>query len=212
MPSEVEIKFVLSDGSGAARAVSRKLRAAGFHMLTRRTQEMNTLYDLTGHPLRARGEVLRLRHYGVRWTLTHKTKGTAGRHKIRQESETTVVNGEQMDAILSALGYQPSFRYEKFRTEFTSPDGKGHVVLDETPIGNFGEIEGPARWIDRTAKLLELTPADYITESYAALFFAWKQRTGSGAEEMTFAAVKGCGIPAKRTAAQTSAHKKKKPR
>ena len=28
----------------------------------------------------------------------------------------------------------------KIRYEWS--DGKGHVVVDETPIGNFGEIEG----------------------------------------------------------------------
>ena len=57
-----------------------------------------------------------------------------------------------MDLILRALGYAPSFRYEKFRAEWT--DGKGQVVVDETPIGNFCEIEGAPRWIDATAKKL----------------------------------------------------------
>ncbi len=92
-----------------------------------------------------------------------------------------------MDAILRALGYAPSFRYEKFRAEWT--DGKGQVVVDETPIGNFCEIEGPSRWIDGTAKKLEVTPADYITNNYAGLFLEWKQRTKSNAEEMTFKTV-----------------------
>ncbi len=59
-------------------------------------------------------------------------------------------NGEQMDAILRALGFSPTFRYEKYRAEWS--DGTGHAVIDETPIGNFGELEGPARWIDRTAQ------------------------------------------------------------
>ena len=93
-----------------------------------------------------------------------------------------------MDAILHALGFLPSFRYEKFRAEWT--DGRGHVVIDETPIGNFGEIEGPARWIDSTAKRLGIFPGHYITQSYAELFFAWKGRTRSPAREMTFAALK----------------------
>jgi hypothetical protein len=31
---------------------------------------------------------------------------------------------------------------------------------------------------------------DYITDSYAGMFFAWKARTGSPAEEMTFQAVR----------------------
>jgi len=181
---EVEIKFRVSD----VRALTRKLRAARFHLLTRRTHEMNTLYDLPGQTLRQRGELLRLRQYGREWVLTHKAKGRAGRHKIRVENETGVDDGVKMEAILLALGYMPAFRYEKFRAEWS--DGRGHVVVDETPIGNFGEIEGPARWIDRTARLLGIKPSDYITQTYAALFFEWKRRTQSPATEMTFKAIR----------------------
>ena len=93
-----------------------------------------------------------------------------------------------MHGILTALGFAPSFRYEKFRIEWS--DGTGHVVLDETPIGNYGEIEGPPRWIDRTAHALGIAPSQYITDSYAQLFADWKTRTGSPAEAMTFGAVK----------------------
>ena len=75
--------------------------------------------------------------------------------------ETGVSDGHQMDAILRALGYSPAFVYEKFRAEWS--DGEGHVVLDRTPIGNVAEIEGKSRWIDRIARELGVTPADYIT-------------------------------------------------
>ena len=61
--------------------------------------------------------------------------------------------------------------------------------MDETPIGNFGEIEGPARWIDQTAKRLGILPSQYITDTYAGLFFAWKRRTRSPAKDMTFAEI-----------------------
>jgi len=149
---------------------------------------MNSLYDLPSQKLRKRGELLRLRKYGEIWVLTHKAKGKAGRHKVRVELETRVENGEQMDAILRALGFAPTFCYEKYRAEWS--DGKGHVVLDETPIGNFGEIEGPSRWIDRTARALGITSAQYITQTYAELFFAWKQATRSRATEMTFRALR----------------------
>jgi adenylate cyclase class 2 len=180
---EVEIKFRVRD----VRALARDLRKAGFRLVTQRTHEMNTLYDLPGQPLRQRGELLRLRKYGVEWVLTHKAKGKEARHKQRVENETKVVDGAKMHAILHALGFVPTFRYEKFRAEWS--DGKGHVVVDETPVGNFAEIEGPSRWIDRTAGALHVTTDDYITETYAALFFEWKEKTGSPAEEMTFAAV-----------------------
>jgi adenylate cyclase class 2 len=121
--------------------------------------------------------------------LTHKAGAAPGRHKVRVETETTVEDGVRMERILRALGLAPSFRYEKFRAEWSQ--GAGHVVLDETPIGNFGEIEGPARWIDRTARTLGIQPEDYITQNYAGLFLEWKARNGSEAKEMLFAEVKG---------------------
>jgi adenylate cyclase, class 2 len=184
MQREIEIKFRMGD----LRALRRKLRGAGFRLKTKRTHEMNTLYDLPGAVLRARKELLRLRQYGSEWKLTHKSAGKRGRHSSRVELETGVSDGKKMDAILRALGYAPSFRYEKFRAEWK--DKNGQVVLDETPIGNFCEIEGPSRWIDATAKKLGVKPEDYIIKNYATLFAEWKQGTGSPAKEMTFKAIK----------------------
>ena len=184
MSKEVEIKFLVDD----VRALQGKLRAAGFRQITRRTHEMNTLYDDRAQSLRSRGELLRIRKYGERWLLTHKAKAVAGRHKTRTETETQVAEGEKLAAILLALGFAPSFRYEKFRSEWT--DGKGHVVVDETPIGNVSEIEGPPRWIDATARMLGVARDCYVTDTYAQMFFAWKARTRSKAAEMTFKAVK----------------------
>ena len=183
MRQEIEIKFRVTD----LRALTRRLRAAGFRLLTPRTHEMNTLYDLPGEVLRGRKELLRIRKYGSAWTLTHKAAKRIGRHSSREELETGVTDGRPMDLILRALGYAPSFRYEKFRAEWTA--GKGQVVVDETPIGNFCEIEGAPRWIDETAKKLGVTAADYITKNYAGLFKEWKEQTKSRAEEMTFKSV-----------------------
>ena len=218
---EVEIKFLVAD----VRALERKLRAAGFRRVTPRTHEMNVLYDTPEGLLRESGQLLRIRQYGKKWTLTHKAptrtaskeptgahrtsppfaalrvghpmktpvvslrsaqeRGvTPARHKTRIETETEVADGAKMDAILRALGFAPTFRYEKFRSEWT--DDKGEVVVDETPIGNVAEIEGAPRWIDQTAKKLGVSRAEYIIKNYAQMFFDWKRRTGSKAEEMAF--------------------------
>ena len=184
MPQEIEIKFKVND----LRALARRLRSAGFRLMTRRTHEMNTLYDLPGNVLRNRKELLRIRKYGSNWKLTHKSGSKRERHSSREELETALQDGKTMHEILSALGYSPSFRYEKFRAEWT--DGKGQVVVDETPIGNFCEIEGKSGWIDATAKKLGVKDDDYLTKNYATLFSEWKQKTRSGAEEMTFKAVR----------------------
>lgn len=183
MPNEIEIKFAVRD----LRSLGQTVEQAGFRVITPRTHEMNLLFDFPGRPLGERGELLRLREYGGRWVLTHKAPGTAGKHKNRVEAETNVEDGAKLESILRSLGLGPVFRYEKFRTEYT--DGTGHVVLDETPIGDYCEIEGPAEWIDQVAARLGIRETDYLTESYAVLFYQWKSRTGSAAADMTFAAV-----------------------
>jgi adenylate cyclase class 2 len=181
---EVEIKFVVHD----LLDLQRRLRESGFRLITPPTPEINTLYDTADQTLRKHGDLLRIRKYGAQWTMTHKGKASIGRHKSRIETEIELDDGKKLAVILEALGFRPSFRYEKFRSEWT--DGKGHVVLDETPIGNISEIEGKPRWIDATAKQLGIPPDQYITQSYAEMFFDWKLRTRSQAKEMTFLAVK----------------------
>lgn len=177
---EVEIKFRIHD----IQKLNRQLKEGGFALKTERTHEMNTLYDLPGNPLRQQGSLLRIRQYGEVWTVTFKSKGSEGRHKSRKEIETRVEDGEALTEIIKAAGFQPNFAYEKFRSEWS--DGHGHVVVDETPIGNFGEIEGAPEWIDSTARTLGIPEAQYLTDSYAALFQKWKLETGSDALTMTF--------------------------
>ncbi len=179
-PHEVEIKFLVSD----ATALDSKLRELGFRQQTPPTHELNTLYDSDGLPLRRRGEILRIRKYGDTWKVTHKSKGTSGKHKSRLEQETAIADGVILDGIFRALGFVASFVYEKYRSEWT--DGHGEVVLDRTPIGDFAEIEGSPDWIDATAQKLGVNESDYITNSYAELFYDWKRRTNSPARYMTF--------------------------
>jgi adenylate cyclase class 2 len=180
MANEIEIKFVIHD----LDAVRTRLRELAFKEETPRTHEINTLYDHLGR-MRRRGEVLRIRKYGEKYTVTHKSKSKDSRHKVRVETETTAGNGASMEQIFHAMGYEPTFRYEKYRSEWT--EGRGHVVLDETPIGNIGEIEGEPEWIDRVAGQLGLSTQDYITKSYAEMFHDWKKKSHSRARHMTFA-------------------------
>jgi adenylate cyclase class 2 len=133
--------------------------------------------------------------------------GDPASYKVRIETETLVHDGPALAAIFHQLGYGPVFRYEKYRTEwsratpaidgplFTGPDHPSelfsanhsfHLVLDETPIGDYAELEGPPAWIDRTLAQLGVDPATCLTDSYGSLFLAWKQRTGNLAENLTF--------------------------
>src|SRR5262245_8801686 len=182
MPSavETEIKFRIED----MRALSARLPETGFRLITPRTHETNTLFDLPGRQLRRKGSLLRIRRYGNRLLTTFKGRAVVGRYKSRREIETAVEDGKTLTAILESAGFKPAFSYEKFRSEWS--DGQGHLLIDETPIGSFGEIEGPGEWIDVIARRLEISPAHYITDSYAVLFLKWKRRTRSKAKNMCF--------------------------
>ena len=182
MPNEVEIKFAIHDIQGTRD----KLTTLRFQEVTPRTHELNTLYD-RGGDMRRHGEVLRIRKYGQKWTVTHKSKSADTRYKTRLETETRVDDGEALELIFRAMGFEPAFRYEKYRSEWS--DGTGHVVLDETPIGSVGEIEGAPEWIDRVAAELGLKEIDYIVKSYAELFHDWAVANHSTAQNMTFAEI-----------------------
>jgi adenylate cyclase class 2 len=207
--AEIELKFPIHD---LARLQSL-LPGLGFLLDTPRTFEQNTLYDTPARTLRESRRILRVRQYGSLWTVTHKRQPAAPpqsdqtRYKVRIETETQVDDGPALGAIFEQLGYAPVFRYEKFRTEWSqitstihgplftdeayppevaTPNPRSHLVIDETPIGDYAELEGPPAWIDETLAKLGVDPATCLTESYGKLFLAWKQRTGSPAENLTF--------------------------
>jgi adenylate cyclase class 2 len=190
MPVETEIKFRLDTLADLA-GLTQRLEACGFTLQTPRAFESNVLYDTPDRQMRARTEILRIRSYAGQCLLTHKRLPDAGpgedRHKHRIETETEVLNGDALAEVFLSLGLVPAFRYEKWRAEWT--DGEGHCVVDETPIGNYAELEGPAAWIDHAAARLGVDPADYITLSYGRLFDLWRQQHNSAATDLTFAAV-----------------------
>ena len=184
---EVEIKFRVHD----LKALEAALAQHGFSCKTPRTFARNILLDTPGHARRNSRQILRVRRYGERWVVTHKkttpNDSPDARHKERIETETEVEDGEAVGAIFSALGYGPSFVYEKYRSEWE--DSQGHCVVDETPIGQYAELEGPPEWIDRTLALLHVDHADVTTLSYGRLFEQWQQQTSSPAQNMAFAEI-----------------------
>jgi adenylate cyclase, class 2 len=187
MAIETEIKFRVTDLAG----LEQRLRTAGFNLQTARNFESNVLYDTPDRQLRARTEILRIRSYAGRWTLTHKRLPSEGpgedRHKHRVETETEIADGRALDDIFLSLGLVAAFRYEKWRTEWS--EGAGHCVVDETPIGNFAELEGSAAWIDSAAARLGVSQRDYLTLSYGRLFDLWREEHGSRATDLTFTAI-----------------------
>ncbi len=183
--TETEVKIPLSRATG----ITDRLHAVGLRVSVPRVFEANTLYDTSEQALRRAGTILRLREAGDKFVLTWKGRREIRTHKSREEIETTIGSRDALHEIFGRLGYQPMFRYEKYRTEFRSEanPAAGVVTLDETPIGDFLEIEGAGEWIDSTAKRLGFEAKDYVVESYAALYVADCRRRGVEPTNMIFA-------------------------
>jgi adenylate cyclase, class 2 len=172
--TEIEIKLEVHDPT----ALKRRLRQLGFRVVKGRHFESNALLDFRGSHLRKSRCLLRLRAAQGQGVVTFKGAPIrSGRYKVRPEIETQVADGDRMRQIFEHLGLREAFRYEKYRTILAPvlPAGsklKAELVYDETPIGDYIELEGPKRWIDRVAKQLGYNRTDYISRSYAALYLS----------------------------------------
>lgn len=166
---ETEIKLRVH----SARYATTLLASRGFAVSKPRHFESNVLLDTEANQLRESGKLLRLRSAGGKAILTYKGVASSGRHKIREEVEVGVEDFSATRHILERLGFRAKFRYEKFRTEYRRPGEPGVVVLDETPIGDFLELEGPPEWIDSTAHSLGFDDSQFLTASYGRLYLEW---------------------------------------
>lgn len=149
----------------------RRIADAGFRLQSARAFESNTLVDTADGVLRQNGQILRLREYAGQAILTYKGASIPGKHKSREELETVVGSAAVLRQMLQRLGYEPTFRYEKYRAVYSRPGDPGLLTVDETPIGPFLELEGEADWIDQVADELGFGAEQYITESYGQLWF-----------------------------------------
>ena len=179
---EVEVKIAIAD----LPAVVARLTELGFLPIGERKFESNTIWDTPEQGLRASGEIVRLREYGALRLLTYKGPAQSGKHKRREELESELTSLDACERIFSRLGLTPTFRYEKYRTEYQSTATPGMVTLDETPIGNFIELEGEPSWIDKTAHALGFPESSYVTSSYATLYVDYCRGRSTEPRHMTF--------------------------
>ena len=204
MGREREIKLRIAD----LAAVRRALRRLGARVARPRLHERNVLFDTVEGALASREQLLRIRTErlsgrsrkpGLRCLVTFKrplvtsrpsSKGE--RHKVREEIELEVTDAKPLAMIFEGLGMRTWFQYEKFRTTFRLPASnawaKGLLIeLDETPIGVFLELEGPANAIDRVAKALGFASRDYVLANYMTLYREYCRSRCEEPRDMLFA-------------------------
>jgi adenylate cyclase class 2 len=219
---ETEIKLKIKDEK-AFRRVLKKLGARPLAAGTGRVHEENVIFDTPQGGLAKHGQLLRIRietpeargktkkgQPKQRALLTFKRPiarpgGSAsdqvshGLHKVREEIEVEVSEAAKLTEIFEGLGMSGWFRYEKFRTTFQLPASKTWargllIELDETPIGTFVELEGPAAAIDRAAEELGYSKRDYVSKNYLVLYMEECRRKGEQPRHMVFP---GRGKPAR---------------
>ena len=180
MPTEYEIKV-----RGERLSLQQRLKDAGARPRGPRVLEDDLVLDTAEGRILREGGLLRLRRRGTTYLLT--LKGASPEHgevKARTEVETEVEDGVALSQLLAALGFAPATRYQKYRTPYHCPlAGCESVVLtlDETPVGDYLEIEGMPDDIHRCAEALGFDRGDYETRSYLEI-----HRAEGGDGEMVF--------------------------
>lgn len=214
MAKETEIKLKISDLPAFHRALKRmggRLASPG----ASKVHEENVIFDTPQGGLAKHGQLLRIRtetpeargkpknsRPKQRVILTFKqpmTKQAAagmegasgGSYKVREEIEVEVAEAGNLTKIFEGLGLGGWFRYEKYRTTFRLPASRAWargllIELDETPIGTFVELEGPATAIDRAAGELGFSKRDYVLKNYLRLYVEDCRRQGQEPRHMLF--------------------------
>jgi adenylate cyclase class 2 len=149
---------------------------------------MNVLFDDAAGTLRAKGCALRLRTTGSGALLTYKGKAEfLGGVKTRLELESGVDAPTRIESLLGQLGFAPLFVYEKRRTTWRFPDpARPLVVVDDTPLGLFAELEGSEEAIRSLAAELGVREDAFIPESYAALWMKAREANPALPANMVF--------------------------
>jgi adenylate cyclase class 2 len=178
---EREVKLAFDSAAAAREAV---LATGATPIRSRRLQE-DALFDTRDETLRQQRCVLRVRSDAGRSLLTFKGPVQPGPMKLREEHETVIADGDVIRRILEELGMHVWFRYQKYREEFAAADVT--IAIDETPVGTFIEIEGSEQAIEATARALGRTSADFILDSYRALFVMRGPACGLTGTDMVFA-------------------------
>ena len=185
--TETEIKL---HWNGTAQEAQVLIERHGYALSVPRTLESDQLFDLPSAALQHSDRILRLRKTTSpegtkRAMVTYKGPATRDGYKSREEIEFDVSDPDTFTLVLHRLGYQPSFRYEKYRTQLRAAGEPGLITIDETPIGVYLELEGPRDWIDSTAARVGFPAAQFLTVSYASLYREYRERHPEAPADMT---------------------------
>jgi adenylate cyclase class 2 len=169
-----------------------RLRRAGFelHVVEPRHFEDNWLLDSPDQTLLRHGEALRVRSAKGKGWITYKgaVRENDSPVKVREEIEVETNAPERAVELFERLGFHRSFRYQKYRTVYrAASDGcQLHVVLDETPMGRFIEIEGDEAAVVQVMEAAGFSSGDVVRQSYPELQALRCRERGVPVEDLIF--------------------------
>lgn len=147
-------------------------------------QQEDVYYDDPARALEGGDRCLRVRHQRVgdrdEVFLTHKGPKLKDAFKRRQETEVQIGDGQAMDRLLTAVGFQRALVVRKTRRLWRM--GPCLVALDDVAdLGTFVEVEGPDdQAIQTVQKALRLDGTQHIPRGYASLL---AERNGRGSTQ-----------------------------
>lgn len=166
--------------------VREALARAGGQLWQPETFEDNSVLDDEARLLAASGRLLRLRRVGGKNLFTFKGPARfAAGVKTRSEFEIAVTDGEQLLAILAALGFRQVRRYQKRRETWHL--GAIAVALDTTPVGCFVEVEGEGGALAAAAASIGLDPRSAVPGTYLDLWTRYRAAHPEAPADMVFA-------------------------
>jgi len=180
MKKEIEIKFKI-DKPGLIRKKLKNQEAKFLGKVFERTIK----FDTKNNDLKKQGKFLRIRT-GFENTLTFKRKIKPKdiKFKEREEIELEISDPRKMKKVLENLGFTKKWIMEKYREKWQL--NKVEIVIDKLPFGNFIEIEGTKKAIQKTAKILGLNMEGKITATYWGLWEDYCKKKGIKDENIVF--------------------------
>jgi len=167
MPPEIEVKIKIED----VEDIKKRILKIKAELFKHRHLEVDEYFD-NRNKLKNTDQLLRLRDNCI---LTYKGPQKRKQEmKIREEIELLIDDGNKFKQILEKLGYIYVKRKEKYRESYIL--GRTQITIDETPMGNYIEVEGSKETVPKIVKRLGFAEKDMINKTYTDIWEAYAKK------------------------------------
>lgn len=181
MAEEIELKFIIKDYTKIVEKVMNQSKFVST------SYELTVMYDDKEKNLFKEDARLRLRQVKNLKTnaetceFSYKKPKTREGIKIEEENEVLVSSFEEMEKILSKMGFSRVSSYDRIRDTFQKDNCK--ITIDTFSFGNLLEIEGEMNSIKKVARDLELDIKENTSKSCDDIYDDLCKKEGKKASE-----------------------------